>query len=171
MDTTEFENHEQEEEFNQVYDQYAAAILRYTYLKVSDYELAQDLTAETFVRFWQALKKQETIRYAKTFLYLIAHGLVVDYYRQRKKNAVAMDQIDERLLSNLDEVESRLETKSQMNQVYSMLATIHDEYREVLLLRYVEDLETEEIAAILNKKEATVRVLIHRALAALKAKL
>lgn len=158
--------------FEDVYRQFAQGIFRFVYFRVSDQELAKDFTADTFVRFWKQLLEGRGIQNNKAFLYTIAKGITIDYYR-KKKNAksVSLDTIDERLLGTIDTVVDTVSAKQDLEQVYAKLKELKKEYQDVLLLHYVEDLKISEIAKILNKKEGAVRVLLHRALKTLKEKL
>lgn len=158
--------------FEKIYKQLAKTIIRFIYFKVSDYEMAQDLAADTFIRYWKALKKGTEIRNDKAFLYFIARGLTVDYYRKKSKvKNVDIETVDERLLGVEESFEDGVSLKQELDGIYKKLTEIKKEYRDVLLLHYVEDLEIGEISFILKKKENNVRVLLHRALAALKEKL
>jgi len=60
---------------------------------------------------------------------------------------------------------------SDLQNVQKALSKIKDEYREVIALHFLEELSIKEIAQILDKKPATVRVLLHRAMKALRKKL
>lgn len=158
--------------FERAYRQYGQGIFRFIYFKVSDYELAKDFTADTFIRFWKQLVNGTEIQNNKALLYFIAKGIVIDYYRKKKNTkSVSLDSIDERLLGVLASVEVKISVKLQLEQIYKKLKEIRKEYQDVLLLHYVEDLKIAEIADVLNKKENTVRVLLHRALKTLKEKM
>lgn len=166
------ESQKQFQLFDGAYRQFAQGIFRFIYFKVSDYELARDLTADTFIRFWKQMIKGEEIQNNKAFLYFIAKGITIDYYRKKKNTkSVSLEIIDERLLGVMDTIEDNVSTKLELEQVYVKLKEIKKEYQDVLLLHYIEDLKISEIAVALSKKENTVRVLLHRALKALKGKL
>ena len=158
--------------FEEVYQLQAKAIFRFVYFKVSNFEFAQDITAETFLKFWKVLSSQENIQNSRALLYTIANGLIIDYYRKAEhKKKVDISKIDENLIFVSDDLGEKLYAKTQLEYVLVTLEKIKKEYREVLLLHYVDELEVSEIALIIKKKENTVRVLIHRALKAVKAKL
>ena len=71
-------------QFEATFTEFASDIFRYIYFKVSEYELAQDLTEEAFVRYWKRLQEGKVIDNHKALLYFIAKGLVVDHYRTKK---------------------------------------------------------------------------------------
>lgn len=153
---------------NGLYQQYASSIFRYAYFKVSDYEIASDLTADTFIRFWKVLKKEKIVK-PKAFLFAIVNGFIIDYYRKRKnQKKIGLDVIDERLLGFTDRNEEAFARKQEIEIVYANLGKIKKEYQDVLLFYYVEELTIKEISYIMNKNENNIRVLIHRALRALK---
>lgn len=157
--------------FEDAYRQYSQGIFRFIYFKISDFELAKDFTADTFVRFWKQLINGREIQNKRAFLYFIAKGITIDYYRQKKnRRSVSLETIDERLLGVNDDEETRISKKYELEQVYAKIKTIKKEYQDILLLHYVEDLKISEIADALNKKENSVRVLLHRALKTLKEK-
>ena len=92
-------------EFDNVYKEFSGSIFRYIYFKVSDYDVAADLTADTFTRFWKVALR-ESIDNAKALLFSIANGIVIDYYRKKKKQKkVSLDIIDEWLLGFTDKNE------------------------------------------------------------------
>ncbi len=158
--------------FENSYKQFAKGVFRFIYFKVSDYELAKDLTADTFIRYWKVLKQGDEIKNTKALTYEIANGIVIDYYRRKKeKNHVSFDAIDERLLGAFEDLEESIDLKKKVKEVFVVIKSIRKEYQDVLLLRYVEDLTIKEIAQVLKKKENATRVLLHRALKTVKEKL
>jgi len=154
--------------YGKIYDQYVDKIYRFVILKVKSQEAAQDLTSEVFIRGWEAMKtKGSKIDNMQAFLYQVARNLVVDHYRDTAKaQLVSVDfapVIDHSL--NLEE---RAVLKSDMDQVKTAMASLKDEYREVLVWYYLDELSAPEIAKLTGKEEGNIRVLIHRALQALK---
>ena len=159
-------------QFEATFTEFASDIFRYIYFKVSEYELAQDLTEEAFVRYWKRLQEGKVIDNHKALLYFIAKGLVVDHYRTKKNSKKqSLEKVDERLLVMSDDVEETIEQKQELEQVFAKIKKLKKDYQDVLFLHYVEDLSIKEIAFIQKKQENAVRVLLHRALKELKKKL
>jgi RNA polymerase sigma-70 factor (ECF subfamily) len=155
--------------FEIIYKQYAGGIFRFIYFKVSDYELTQDLTEETFIRYWKLLVNGENIKNSKALLFRIAKGKVFDHYRKKRDNKrIPLDKIDERLLGVIENSEDGIDSKQKLQEIFMKMKKIKNEYQDVLLLHYVEDLTVKEIAFIQNKKENAIRVFLHRALNMLK---
>lgn len=157
--------------FEEIYEQYAKAIFRFAYIKVSNYDVAQDVMADTFLRFWKIFSSDKPVQNPRALLYVIARGLIIDHFREKNKKTVSIDVIDERLFSTIDNTPEKLEIKEQVVLVLEKLNEIKKEYCEIIILHYIEELEISEIAAMLKKKENTVRVLLFRALKSLKEKL
>jgi len=154
--------------FSQIYDQYINKIYRFIYLKVSSQEKAQDLCSETFLRGWRAFKENKNkIDNPQAFLYRIARNLVIDHYREKGRTEVVSTDsvpiIDPQ--ANLEE-DSLLE--SDLNDIRTALVGIKNEYQEIIIWHYIEDLSVPEIAQVLDKSEGAVRVMLHRALKSLK---
>jgi len=158
--------------FEKIYKQFSNGIFRYIYFKVSDFELAQDLTVNSFIRYWKILVKGEEIDNDRALLYKIAKGKIIDHYRKKGNNKhISLEKIDERLLGKIDPTEDIVSRKQELEQIYLQIKKIKKDFQDVILLHYVEDLTIKEMAFILHKKENAVRVLLHRALKSLKEKL
>jgi len=161
-----------EEYLENIYNQYASGVFRFIYFKVSDYELAKDLTQDVFVRFWKVLMREEKVQNPRALIYFIANGIVVDNYRRKNSNnSIPLEKIDERLLAKDDDIEEQVDRRKRINQIFAKLKEIKIDYQKILVLYYIEELKVSEIAIILKKRENAIRVLIHRALNALKEKL
>jgi RNA polymerase sigma-70 factor (ECF subfamily) len=158
-------------EFSKLYDKYIAKIYRFIYLKVNSEEIAQDLCSETFLKGWQAFKNsQNKIENPSAFLYRIARNLVTDYYREKGRTQV----VSAEYVSMTDPrpgLEERMILNSDLEQVKAALVNLRDDYQNVIVWRYLDDLSIPEIAKILDKSETAVRVMLHRALKALKNEL
>jgi len=156
--------------YSDIYDKYIDKIFRFIFLKVKSPEIAEDLCSEVFLRGWQSFKGGNKIDNIQAFLYQIARNLLVDHYREAGKNHVISMEYAPTLASSQD-LEEKAWLQSDLGQVKAALAKINDDYREVIIWYYLDELKVPEIAKILNKPEGTCRVLIHRALKALKDEL
>lgn len=153
--------------FAKVYDLYVDSIYRFIYFKVPRRQDAEDLTSEAFLKIWQYLTEtEETIRNLQGLIYRFAKNLVVDFYRSKTRDELLED---EAVLVKVEDARQQnflvqLEARATVESLEPILRRIKDEYREVLMLRYIEELSIGEIADILEKSKGSVRVLIHRAL-------
>ncbi|PIW91982.1 MAG: hypothetical protein COZ89_02305 [Candidatus Nealsonbacteria bacterium CG_4_8_14_3_um_filter_37_23] len=157
-------------QFSKIYDQYINKIYRFIFLKVSSQEVAEDLTSEVFIRGWDSFRQGADIKNIQAFLYQIARNLVIDHYRQKSQvktiSAEFVQMVDPRL--NLEE---KAKIDSELDQVKFALSNINEDYREVIIWRYLDQLSISEIAEILDKSEGAVRVALHRGLKELRNKL
>ncbi len=155
--------------FEQIFTKYSKDIFRFAYLRLSSYEAAEDLTSEVFIKFWHKFKAENVINNDRALLYTIAHGLVIDEYRKNKsKEIVSIEITDERLLTRFDSIEKEIDVREAMSDVHKKLQTLKPEVRDILLMFYIDELSTQEIAQLLKKPEGTVRVMVHRALGSLR---
>jgi len=156
--------------FSKIYDQYINKIYRFIFLKVNSQEIAQDLTSETFLRSWESFKNGNKIENPQAFLYKVARNLVTDYYREKAKTQVVSAEFvpvaDPR--PGLDE---RVMLGSDLEVVRRALAILKEDYQNVIIWHYLDDLPIQEVAEMMGRTEETTRVLLHRALKALRQKL
>ncbi len=156
-----------QEAFGALYDRHVVRVYRHIYYMVGNPAEAEDLTAQAFLQAWQAIPRYQT-RAAPfvSWLLRIAHNLGVSYLRSRKQNA----ELPETLIdhSRLQNPEAALERRLNNERVREAILKLRDEHRKVIILRFVEDLEYREVAEILGKSVAAVRVIQHRALNALR---
>ncbi len=146
-------------------------IYRYIAFKVRTTTEAEDLTAEVFLKTWEYVQRREKkIDNFRAFLYNIARNAVVDYYRKQSKQDILRDHEE---MANIPapaekQIATLVEHSSDMQTIEQALRGIKDEYREILILRYIEEYSVLDIAAIMNKSRGAVRVSLHRAVNALR---
>ncbi|MFH1192225.1 MAG: RNA polymerase sigma factor [bacterium] len=158
-----------EKGFIEVYDLYVEKIYRFIFFKISNHEEAEDLTSEVFIKAWQYAQENKEIKAIPSFLYAIARNKVIDLYRKRSKGkTVALDENIDTLKDGKYDIARKIDDDLGIEAISVFLNKLKAEYREALLLRYVDDFSIAEISKILGKKKGTVRVLIHRALEALR---
>lgn len=157
------------ETFSRVYDDHVDHIYRFVLFKVSSKEIAEDITSLVFLKTWQYIQEEkEEIHDIRAFLYRIARNLVIDFYREKAKDVTEV--LDENLveLPAEKDLHISIEEKNMLEQIFRAMRNLKNEYQEVLLLKFVEELSIGEIAAVLEKKRGAVRVLLSRARKALK---
>lgn len=164
------------EVFGKLYDIYVDQIYRFIYFKVGRKEEAEDLTGDVFLKTWQYINEMgsEVIDNLRAFLYQTARNAVIDFYRSRdQREFVALPEEDDEkptmeIVDEKQDLVEKIELASDLEEVKKALQKIREEYREVIILRFVEEMSVKETAEILGKSEGAVRVLLHRAVAALK---
>jgi len=160
-------------DFIELYDSYHAALYRFLLLRVGRVETAQDLTSETFLKAWRSLSKNGPVAHPQAYLYRIATTTLADHY---KKNGREVSVDEEFLASSLDNMAKSATINDfadpvELARVSRALTRLPDDYAVVITLRYIEDLAHGEIAEAMERSEGAVRVLLTRALKALKEEL
>jgi RNA polymerase sigma-70 factor (ECF subfamily) len=155
--------------YGQFYDLYVKRIYRFIFFKVNSVSDTQDITSEVFLKVWQYLKEGKEVKNLNAFVYLIARNSVVDFFRARQRQAenLQTDGLPEVADKNQDLLGRQI-LESDLNSTLKGLNNLKDEYREIIVLRFLDELSISEIAEVLNKSKGSVRILLHRALKALK---
>jgi len=161
--------------FSKIYDQYVTKIYRFIYLKVSSQEVAEDLSSEVFMRTWETYKGQaqnpkSKIQNIQAYLYQVARNIVADHYRAKKIKIVSVEETIE-IVDSAHSLQDQAVLSLEMDRIQKALATMQDDYQNLIIWRYLDELSVAEIAQITGKTEENVRVGIHRALQALKGKI
>lgn len=153
--------------FGALYDLHVVRVYRHLYYMVGNAAEAEDLTAQAFLQGWEAIHRYE-IRGAPfvSWLLRIAHNLGVSYLRSRKESA----QLPETLIDHGSQrnPEEAIHQRLEGERVRAAIIRLRDEQRQVIMLRFVEDLDYREVAEIVGKSVAAVRVIQHRALNTLR---
>jgi RNA polymerase sigma-70 factor (ECF subfamily) len=154
--------------FGELYLLHLDAIYRYIRYRVGDARDAEDLTEQVFLNAWKALSgyKRRRDPFA-SWLYRIAHNVVVDYHRRRKPVASMPPQ---------EEVDREYQRPTPLEQVIgaeeaaalaTAIAQLSEDQQQVIILRFIEGLKHAEIARIIGKSEGACRIIQYRALVAL----
>ncbi len=155
--------------FLQIYDTYADAIFRFALVKVSDRDLAADLSQEVFMRFWQALRAGTTLRNDRALLYTIARNLIIDWYRKKKDQS--LDTLRDAGFDPEGGDEVPILEHAQTQEILKALHVLDEASREAVLLRYVEGFTPAEIGALRDETANAISVRISRALAKVRTHL
>lgn len=165
------------EAFARLYDRHAASLYRFAYLKLSSRELAEELVADIFSKFWDRLQKQGEVRHVRGLLYQMLRNGVIDAYRRRQGivtvPSVTFEQDEtssysDSLSSDLGRGSEQTEARAEVALLLEKIRGLKEDYQDVLMLRLIEDLSFQEIASVLEKETGAVRVLFHRARKALE---
>jgi RNA polymerase sigma-70 factor, ECF subfamily len=152
--------------FTEIYDLFFEKIYRFIFFRVGHKEVAEDLAEDVFIKVFRNLSTQTKENSFESWLYQIARNRIIDYYRSKK------------LIVPLEEVENTLEyetnivdvvnLESQQKIFIKLLKELSAEQQVVIKLKFLEGLENDEIAGIMDKSEGAIRVIQHRAIAKLK---
>jgi RNA polymerase sigma-70 factor, ECF subfamily len=160
--------------FIEAYDSYADDIYRFAYFKIGSSEEAKDLTSAVFLKVWNYAQSNglDESKSLRAFIYKTARHLIIDHYRQLREAETRLDDgqnsLTEMLADETQDLAHQAEVLSDMGLVKAGLEKLKDEYREMILLRFVDELSFGEIAEVTGKTSGSVRVQTFRALQALK---
>jgi|AntRauTorckE6833_2_1112554.scaffolds.fasta_scaffold00060_48 RNA polymerase sigma-70 factor (ECF subfamily) len=157
------------ESFGPLYDKYIKKIYNYLYYRVPDQNTAEDITSQTFIKSLKAIKTySENKGSFSAWLYRIAKNNLVDYYRGHK-NDLNVDDIW--YLEDDTDIESSADRKLKLDKLKDSLKNLKKEQREIVILRVWDELSYAEIADILEKSEASCKMIFSRSLEKLKQEL
>jgi len=142
-------------------------LYRYIYIRCGyNRELAEDITQDVFVKAWE---KRETFNpnrsTLKNWIYIIARNHIIDFYRKKK---IVGSSFNEELEESIKQQGVSLEEELLLEDILKNLDRLKEKEKEVIVLRYVQDLDIRDVAQIIGKSENTTKVMIHRALKKLK---
>ena len=162
---------ERRKEFSKIYDRQINNIYRFVFLKVNSKEKAEDITSEAFAKAWAVFKDEKReIKNVSAFLYKITKNLIVDYYRTKDQiSTVPVEEVP--IIDHTQDIEQKSIDKSDMRSIKIALADLSQDYQDVIIWYYLEDLPIEKVAELSGRTESATRVLIHRALYSLKDKI
>jgi RNA polymerase sigma-70 factor (ECF subfamily) len=155
--------------FGLLYDHYQPAIYRFVVVKVGRREDAEDITHQVFVSAWQNMKQYRHRGHPfSSWLYRIARNQVIDHYRARK-DIVSLEVIEiDQLGISFSSSQSDLSLKLDLEKVMSAIRNLKQEYQDVVILRFIEELSLKETARAMKKTEGAVKLMQHRAIGELK---
>lgn len=157
------------EAFGYIFDKYSKKIYRFIFFKVSTHEVAEDLASQVFLKVWEHILNKNKIKNLQAFIYQVARNIVIDYYRSKEKEELPLifDESDKQISTNFTG-EDFLSKKFENDTLIKIINKLKGSYREVIVLKYIEELSISEIAEILEKSKVNIRVLLHRALKEIK---
>ncbi len=138
---------------------------------VHDRAEAEDLTQEVFYRALRALDRyQDTGHGFRAYLSTIARNLIRDRWKRKVPTQVGLQYLPELGSSELGPEERSL-LLSDSRRVFDAILDLSPDYQQVILLRIAEGRSTAEVAELMHRSQGAVRVLQHRAIAAIRHQL
>jgi RNA polymerase sigma-70 factor (ECF subfamily) len=155
----------------EIYDVLSPALYRYAYRLLGDKQSAEDVVGESFHRFLLALRSNAGPRqHLRAYLYRVAHNLAMDHYRRRPVPDLLLDSEADSPAADHDPA-LEVEHGAAQAEARAALWRLTPEQRQVIVLKYFEGLDNEEVAAALGKPVGAVKSLQHRALQSLRRSL
>ena len=153
------------QDFMHAYRQYADSLFRHCYFRVFNKERAEELVQDIFMKTWDYLCEGNTIQTMRPFLYKVANNLIINEARKHKEHS-----LEELELQGFQPVSHELPLPEIMEgkEMRALLLQVEAPYREIITMRYLDDLTPKEIAEVLGVSADVVSVRIHRGLAKLR---
>ena len=123
---------------------------------------------ETFMKTWEYLSSGKSVDNIRAFLYRVATNLIIDETRKHKEASLEQMLEKKEMTEPGDNAPEEMARSLETKEVLRTLYDLPPEHREVLVLRYVNDLDPKEIGKVLDITANAASVRIHRALAVLR---
>lgn len=136
------------------------ALLKRSFSKLSDRELADDLVQNTFLKTWEYLLKENKIKHIRGFLFHILNNLIVDEYRKQKLASLdlATKNVSQISFDDSEHLINQVDGKAAM----LLIPLLKEKHRKVVSLRFEEHKTIKEIAEATQQPNNTVVVQIRR---------
>lgn len=154
-----------------IVENYKDKLLRYI-LRISSINLedAENLLQEIFIKVYKSINEYNPKYPFSSWIYRIAHNTIIDNHRKNeKKISISLETEDPEykslieILDNGENLEKNLEDKELFKKIWDILSELENKYREVLVLKFLEEKSYDEISDILKIPNGTVATLINRA--------
>jgi RNA polymerase sigma-70 factor (ECF subfamily) len=155
-----------------LYDLYADRIYHYVLARTGETQVAEDLTAEVFLRVMQhvrhfKLDAAHPSSSVSAWLYRIAANLVADHHRARRRRPLISIAEDVPFVSDALDPHKQAERHEALERLSGALEKLTEDQRLVVIGKFGEGMSNAQVAAWLGKTEGAVEALQHRALATL----
>jgi RNA polymerase sigma-70 factor, ECF subfamily len=163
--------------FEELVRRTARLVFSRVFLEVGDVHRAEDLVQETFFIAWKSIRQVTEASGFRSWLFTIAHSVVVDAARRdsRKKRASPKNREDADVIGTIAAAEpgpgAAAERNEEQEKVLSVLRSLPEEYREPLMLRYIGGADYQTIGQQLGLTNGSLRGMLSRGLSMLRSRL
>ncbi|HBO34053.1 MAG TPA: hypothetical protein DD636_04850 [Anaerolineaceae bacterium] len=156
--------HSDESAFAEIYSRYSLRIYRYVYNRVGDMAGAEDLTSQVFLDALEHIDNYRPNGSFAAWLFTIARRRSVDYFRHSHPNQSLED---DQVSINPDVLEQIIK-KEERTRLIKIIQSLDNDDQELLRLRYAAGLSFLDIAAVLNRTPASVKMAFYRLIEKIK---
>lgn len=153
------------EAFGELYTIYMTNIYRFVFYQVHDKMTAEDLTEEIFIKAWKAIGSYKgNCKAFLSWLYRIAHNYVVDYFHLARRKA----SLDSGVIAGSADPIETVERNMMRENVSKMLSVLPARQKQVIILKFIEGFDNQEIEEITGHIQGSIRIMQMRALAKIR---
>jgi RNA polymerase sigma-70 factor (ECF subfamily) len=158
---------EHKDNFLGYYDKFKNKIFVYFLYRVNfNRDIAEDLTSDVFLKALKSFDSFDETRSFQSWIFAIAHNHLVNYYRTATRETQLFE---DQYLTQMDT--NKVELNYELEAVMKVINQMEQSDRDILLLRFVDQLSNSEIAQLLSKEEGAIRTKMSRGLAKLRSML
>lgn len=151
--------------YGQIYNIFYRRIFRFCKFNCPNIQIAEDICQETFLKAWKSLPTFSTKGGSlQAYLFKIARNSIIDH--SRKKKILSLTNHEE--IEVNAQLEEKIDKLDNVDKIQKALNKLKDIERQMIILRYFEDLSQIEVARVMGLREGNVRVKTHRVLRKLK---
>jgi RNA polymerase sigma-70 factor (ECF subfamily) len=155
--------------FDQFYREHLPPVYNFFRYRFTDETLAEDLTAMTFEKAWKnRYRYRHNLSAFSTWLFTIAKRIAIDAYRRKTPDEMPLDALENTIVAI--SVEEHIQTRSDLQQLRSLLCELTERERELIALKYGAGLNNREIARLSGLSESNTGVILFRAVQQLREK-
>ena len=154
---------EQDRQLTEAMNTYGDYLLCLIYTYVHDWQIAEDLTQDTFIRYYHSHAKFRGQASVKTYLYRIAVNVCHDYLASWKYKKIVVTELFQKLLKTTTTPETKFIEKDQQLHLVTAIENLPRKYKEVLVLFHFVELTLEEVSQVLALPINTVKTRLRRA--------
>lgn len=151
----------------ELYDRHFDGIYRYLYTRVRHQADAEDLTEQVFLKMVESIQRYKPRGVAfSSWLYRIAHNLLVDRYRRSGREPIELNDEMRDLRPQTDPAEL-VQNSEARRALLEAVQSLTPEQQQVIAMRFIDNLDAGEIARQMRRRPGAIHAMQHRALASL----
>lgn len=153
-------------QMEKLYIKYHRELFLYAFSLCKNYHLAQDLTSDAFFKAYLSL---DDVDYIKYWLFRVCKNLYFDFLKENREYSSG-NILENTLTNNKTALDKIIESEDKKN-LYNLILSLHESYKEVLILYYFSNFSLKEISMIRNTTEGAAKTMLFRARKRLKREL
>ena len=151
--------------FGSIYNKYINKIYRFAFYRTSSKEIAEDIASQVFLKLFEKINQGGQIKSLQALLYQITRNLIIDHYRSKHNTEVPLEFETAKQVTTMHE---KINVRIDNEVLRPAVMKLKEEYREVIILKYIEELSITEISKIIDKSPGNIRTITHRAIVELR---